>query len=85
MVPFREGKIADSEITSEGVPNIAEGIGNGVKVNSPTRHPFPLDRHDGATPNTTSPTSDPTLEVEHPNVPPQTKPGQGCGRQQSRV
>jgi hypothetical protein len=36
------------------------------RMNSPTRHPFPFDRHDGPASNTTSPTSDPILEVEHP-------------------
>jgi hypothetical protein len=36
------------------------------RTNSPARHPFPFDRHDGSASNTTPPTSDAILQIEHP-------------------
>jgi hypothetical protein len=54
-------------------------------MTSPTRYPFPFDRHDCSASNTTPPTSDPILEVEHPLARLQPKPGQECRCQQRRV
>jgi hypothetical protein len=35
------------------------------KIDSPTRHPSPFDRHDGSASNATLPTSDPICQIEH--------------------
>src|SRR5580700_3389921 len=56
-----------------------------TKNDSPTRHPFPFDRHDGSASNTTAPTSDAILEVEHPLARLQPKPNQESRYQQRRV
>src|SRR5262245_20403822 len=45
------------------------------RTRSPTWHPFPLDRYDGAASNTASPASDPILQVEHPDARLQPEPG----------